>query len=168
LPDYCRQLVDLGGSRLVQLLTERVVGILGPGEPDLSDPQLAVFALLVAGAEQAVQSGERGNMVVVLMGDHQDVNPAAGICCNVGDDLGQTVINVLRTQNDAAIDQHMPETVVLLWQCDQETVAQSLSVHPDRGPCYRGRGGRPALRSIGRGFRLGCRSSALWHAPSSL
>ena len=36
---------------------------------------------------------------------------------------------IRRTENYAAIDQHMPRIAVLLWQCDQETVAQSLPVH---------------------------------------
>ena len=83
-------------------------------------------------------------MVVVFVGYYQCVDPPAGVCCDVRNDLGSAVVNALRPKDYAAIDQHMPGNAVLLWQCDQKTVAQSLSVHPYRCPPCRRRWRGPA------------------------
>jgi len=62
------ELVDLIGTRLVQLAAERVAGILGPGEPNFANPATCPSARLpVIGDEELGQYGEGCVMVIVLV-----------------------------------------------------------------------------------------------------
>ncbi|MCY1346804.1 hypothetical protein D9M68_363050 [compost metagenome] len=147
------ELHDLGqrrlgaGEALAQGGGLRVVGVLGPGQPEFVDVEgVAEEALLLV--------AEAGEVVVVLVGQHHQVEVAAGDGLDVVDDGLHPVARAFHALQHAAVDEDMARLAGFV-VAEQEAVAEYAAVHAHRDVAA---GGFPhGIRLPGGSWRRGCR-----------
>ncbi|MCY1173338.1 hypothetical protein D9M73_134940 [compost metagenome] len=140
---HAGQLNNLGqrALALVEALVQGhrlgIIGILGPGHPEFVDGEIGTEEALLLVAEA-------GEMVVVLVGQHHQVEVAAGGLVEVLDDALHQLPRTLHALQHAAVDEDVaPLLAALLAQ--QEAVAKDAPVHPH---------GDFADRTLAHGIRL--------------
>jgi hypothetical protein len=129
------------GAALTHLLGQRVTGALGPGQPGFVDLDLV---------EDLAGVLEAGQVVPMLMGGDQHVDPPAGGGLDVARHGLQALAAVLGAQENAAVDQHIAGAASAGAEGQQEAVAQAAdAVHAHFDP---------TLGSLHlRGYRIGHR-----------
>ncbi len=134
---HLRQRADQGGARgppaVAQVLRQPGIRVLGPGHPEL--PQLDRFedvpGLILV---------ERRDVIPMLVGDDQEVDPAAGGRLDILDDAADPrhVARFGRAVVDAAVDEHVervtgpPGMGFAPGESEQEAIAQPGAIHADR------------------------------------
>jgi hypothetical protein len=116
---------------LPQLVCKGVVGILGPGHPRFIDGKSSKVRSPLP--PDAVQ------MVLVLVRDDDEVEMTSGSLGDVLDDVadGLFVDEILGPGLHPTVNEHVDGlTPVLVWQCQEEAVTMTLTVHPDRNTIF--------------------------------
>ena len=114
---------------LLDLTCQRIGRVLRPGDP---------HTLHVECVERFSLRREAGDVILVLVGRDQDVEPSPGFRDNVLNDVRHPHIGFLRTES-STINEHVYRVVFGHEERDQKTVPQPLAVHPDPNPRCRAR-----------------------------
>ena len=109
-------------SAPVEARCNRIFGVLGPRHPDLADLQ-------AISAEKVLRLGEAREMVPVLVGDDEDLDPTSGGLKNVLRYHPHFRLRLLGAKQDAEVDQHVDGLFVLAGECQEKAVPQPLPEH---------------------------------------
>ena len=125
---------NLVGAALAQLPRQRVLRVLGPGEPDFFHRKLLRVGPIAGSGEQVIGENEARDMVVVLMGHRQNIHLAVGRPDDIRDDRLKFGAGILGAEDHPAVDHEMKILLRRLQHRDQEAVAETLPVHANAQP----------------------------------